>query len=79
METINMRSYIEQAMKTLKNFGESVESTTRHQSDPIGHVINLSKKTFTKETFQLLKKNLNFILTPKVYNKHKLSDELESF
>ena len=31
----------------------------------MGHVINLSKKTFTKATFQLLNKNLNFIPTRK--------------
>ena len=30
-------------------------------------------------TFQLLNKNLNFIPTPKVYNKDKLNKELESF
>ena len=41
--------------------------------------MNLSKKTFAKATFQLLKKNLNFILTTKVHNKHKLNEELESF
>ena len=35
--------------------------------------------TFTKGTFQLLNKNLNFIPTPKVYNKHKINEELESF
>ena len=48
-----------------------------YQSDPIGHVINLSEKTFTKETFQPLNKNLNFIPTLEVYNKHKLNKELE--
>ena len=39
----------------------------------------LPLKTFTKGTFQLLNKNLNFIPTPKVYNKDKLNKELESF
>ena len=29
-------------------------------------------------TFQFLNKNLNFIATPKEYNKHKLNEELES-
>ena len=33
------------------NCWRTVENTTRYQSDPIGHVINLSKKTFTKGTF----------------------------
>ena len=50
-----------------------MENTTRYKSDPIGHVINLIKKTFTKATFQLLNKNLNFITTPEVCNKHKLT------
>ena len=44
----------------------------------MGHAINLSKKTFTKGTFHLFNKNLNFIPTPKVYNKYKLNEELES-
>ena len=30
-------------------------------------------------TFQLLNKNLHFIPAPKVYNKLKLNEELESF
>ena len=57
--------------ENIKKLWRTVENTTRYQSDPIGHVINLSKKTFTKGTFQLLNKNLNFIPTPKVYNQHK--------
>ena len=40
----------------------------------IGHVINVSKKTSTKGIFQILN-----ISTLKVYNKHKLNKELESF
>ena len=32
---------------------QTIEETTRYESDPIANVINLSKKTFTKETFQL--------------------------
>ena len=79
MEMINMIRYIEQTMKTFKNFGEQLKNRTRHQSDPKGHAINLSKKTFTKTIFQLLNKNLNFILTPKVYYKSKLNQELEYF
>ena len=37
----------------------------RLQSDPIGKVVDLSKKTLSKEAFQLLNKNLNFVPTPK--------------
>ena len=42
-------------------------------------MLNLNKKTFSKETFQLSKKNLNFVPTPKVYYKHKLNEEMETF
>ena len=48
----------------------------KFQSDPIGKVVNLSEKTFSKETFQLLTKNLNFVPTLKVYNKYKLNEEM---
>ena len=58
---------------------EYIEIKATYQSDLLGHIINLSKKTFTKATFQLLNKNFNFIPTPKVYNKHKVNKELESF
>ena len=58
---------------------ECIESKTRYQSDPLGHVLNLSKKTFRKATFQLLNKNFNFIPRPKVCNKYKVNKELESF
>ena len=51
--------------ENIKKLWRTVENTTRYQSDPMGHVINLSKKTFTKATFQLLNKNLNFIPTRK--------------
>ena len=47
--------------ENIKKLWRTFEYTTRYQSDPIGHVINLIKKTFTKGTFQLLNKNLNFI------------------
>ena len=55
IEIINIISYLEQTTEIL--------ITTRYQSDPVGHVINLSEKTSTKSTYQLLNKNLNFIPT----------------
>ena len=55
-------------MQTLKKLWRTVEDTTGHQFDPIGNVINLSDKTFTKETFQFLNKNLNFLPTPSIFN-----------
>ena len=70
-----MTSYIKQTMK-IKNIWRTLEKTTRYQSDPIGHVINLSKKTQSKVVFLLLKKNLNFIpKTPKFYLQLKIHQE----
>ena len=67
-------------MRTIgKGFWKATENTIKFQSDPIGKVVNLSKKTFSKETFQILNKNLNFILTPKVYNLHRLDKEMGTF
>ena len=60
-----------------KNIGKlwrTVENTTSCQYDPVGQVINLDEKTFTKATFQLLNKNIHFIPTSKVYIKHKLNE-----
>ena len=51
-----------------KKLLRTVEDTIAHQFDPIGNVINLSNKAFTKETFQLLNKNLNFIPTSSIFN-----------
>ena len=45
----------------------------------MGNVINLSNKTFTKKTCQLLNKNLNFITTPSIFNKNQLNNELDDF
>ena len=62
-----------------KKLCRTVEDTTGHQFDPTGNVINLSKKRFTKETFQLLNKNLNFLPTPSIFNKNQLNKELDDF
>ena len=62
-----------------KKLWRTVEDTTGHQFDPIGNVINLSNKTFTKETFQLLNKNLKFIPKPSMSNKNQLNKELDDF
>ena len=40
--------------ENIKKLWRIVENTTRHQSDPIGHIINLGKNTFTKGTFEIL-------------------------
>ena len=48
-------------MQTLTNYGEQLKT----QLDPAGHVINLSNKSFTKDVYKLLNKNLNFVRTQK--------------
>ena len=65
--------------ENIKRLWRTIENTIRFQSDPIGKVVNLNKKTFSEEAFQLLNKNLNFAPTPKVYNKGKLNEETETF
>ena len=55
----------------------TIENNTRIQFGSAGQVINLSKKRFAKETFKLLHKNLNFVLTQTNFNKTKLNKELE--
>ena len=56
-----------------------LEDTIRFQSDPVGHVINLSTKRFCKDTFKLLNKNLNFLLTQKAINKDTIKRQFEDF
>ena len=51
----------------------------KQRSPLYSDILKRKKSNTTKGTFQLLNKNLNFIPTPKVYNKHKINEELESF
>ena len=60
-----------------ENLWQQIQSTTRIKSDPIRSEVKLSYETFTKDTFKLLNKNLNFIPTFKT-NKQKLYIEMES-
>ena len=57
----------------------AIKSKIRYKSDPSGKVINLSKHSFSLDTFKLLNKNLNFVPTPKKYNKKKLDTDDENF
>ena len=56
-----------------------LENTNRFQSDPAGQIINLSIKRFCKDTFKLLNKNLNFVLTQKTINKDTIKKQFEDF
>ena len=42
-----------------------LKGTIRFQSDPAEQTINLNPKTFCKDSFKLLNKNLNFVPTQK--------------
>ena len=56
-----------------------VEKSTKFQSDPIGNVMNLSKYKFSKATYRLLNKNLNFVPTQKKYNRNEFENDIENF
>ena len=56
-----------------------MEKSIRHQSDPNGNLINLTKHSFIKTEFKLLNKNLNFVPAPKVYNKNEQDADLNDF
>ena len=58
---------------------KTLEDTIRFQSDPAGQVINLSTKIFCKDTFKLLKNNLNFVPTQKTINKDTINKQFEDF
>ena len=59
----NNKFYQRNNAKT-KNLWQNIQSTAAiFKSDPIGSEVNLSNKTFTKNTFKLSNKNLNFIPT----------------
>ena len=50
-----------------------------YKSDPFGNILNLSKHSFSLNTYKLLNKNLNFIPTPKQYNQKQLDTDTENF
>lgn len=50
MQSISVESFIEETMKILRLL-IAIKNTTRFQSDPIGKVVNLSKKTINKKKY----------------------------
>ena len=50
-DKIHRRNY-----EKVKKLRGTIDNTIKSQSDPIGKVANFSKKTFSKEIFQLLNK-----------------------
>ena len=72
---------MEKTVKTLSNYGEQFG-----KQDAIGlqfgstvNVINLSTKTFDRDVFKLLSKNLNFVPKQKYFNKTKVFNEMNGF
>ena len=64
-------------MQTLSNFSQTIENALRRKSDPSGNVANLSKHSFSSDTYKLLNRNLNFVHTSKRYT--QLSSDLQNF
>ena len=58
---------------------QEIKKSVRHRHNPDRNLINLTNHSFSRDTFKLLNKNLNFILTPDVYNGQKLDKELQNF
>ena len=66
-------------MATLWAHNEQLKAKIRYKSDPSENVINLSKHSFSLDTFKLLNKNLNFVPKPKKCNKKQLDTDAENF
>ena len=49
------------------------------RSDLLGNILNLSKHSFSLNTFKLLNKNLNFVLATKQYSQKQLDRDTEIF
>ena len=63
-----------------KKLWRTVEDSVGLQSDPTGHVTNLSNKSFTKDEYNLLNKDLKFIPAQKTFDKKKtLYIEIDNF
>ena len=63
----------------LTKLQQTIKTSLKQRHNPDGCVINLSKYSFSKDTFKFLNKNLSFIPTPGIYSKSKLNDELQNF
>ena len=57
----------------------TIYNTIRLQSDRIAKDVNLNKKTFSIDTFQFLNEDLNIVPTPKICNKYRLNEEIQTF
>ena len=64
-------------MQTLSKYSQTIENALRLKSDPSGNVVNLSKNSFSSDTYKLLNGNVNFVHASKRYT--HLSSDLQNF
>ena len=63
-------------MATLLDYSQKLKSQFDIDMTQTEISENLTNHCFSRDTFKLLNKNLNFIPTPYVYNEQKLDKEL---
>ena len=66
-------------MTILLGYSEQFKTQFRLQSDTAGQIISLTQKIFSRSTFKLLNKNLNFVPTQNKRNKKELHNQLDEF
>ena len=66
-------------MTILLGYSEQFKTQFRLQSDTAGQIISLTQKIFSRPTFKLLNKNLNFVPTQNKRNKKELHNQLDEF
>ena len=63
----------------LRRIQKTLHNTATYKHDPLGYVVNLTDKKFTKNDFKLLNKNLNFTPNPGKYNKTTFNKHKNTF
>ena len=71
-------NFIQQTMATLQNYNDQLKHFLNKDTTQV-NVVNLSKYSFSKDTYKLLNKNLSFIPTSGIYSKSELNDKLKNF
>ena len=78
-EIIKLMTFIEQTIQTVPVYNEKFKNMFEYSSDPFGNILNLSKHSFSLNTYKLLNKNLNFVSTPKQYSQKQLDTDNKNF
>ena len=79
IEIDDILQIISTTMANTKKLRKSLQKTRKYLEDPLGNVINLTKKLFTYHEFKLLNRNLNFIPDPGRYNAKDLEEDKNKF